>query len=200
MPGYFQIRKFYFVNKDINLMKLYRFIIFLFFFLFFVFILFQSKWHRIKSNYDLPQEIKYELVNLASMSLKYSDVPVGSILVYKDQIVGKGFNTVLRDSTITGHAEINALNMALKSFGYQKFMDLDRAQLTLYTTFDPCEMCMGTLEHYNIRKIVYLKEKSLSHWINQEMKSIYYKLNKRKANGAEIQDSLFLLHPNYPLR
>lgn len=181
-------------------MRFLRYSIFTFLFLFFLITLFQSKLHRLKSTSDLPPSLQNELVLLGAKALKSDDVPVGALLVYKGEVIGKGFNTVLRDSSSAGHAEVNALDMAMKRFGPKKFQLLDRANLYLYSTFEPCEMCMGTMQHYNIMKISYMKEKPFSSMLKQQLKTFYYQLRKQKSNGAALQDSLFHLHPEYPLK
>jgi len=134
------------------------------------------------------------------VALKNGDVPVGAVLVYKDSIIGRGFNTVVDYNNLTGHAEINAINEAVVKMGMKVFNDLDRKYLELYTTYEPCEMCKGTIMHYNIKKVHFMKSKSLFHWWKKQLKSVFYEVRKQKAIGEEIQDSLFLLHPDYPGR
>jgi len=157
-----------------------------------------SKLHRLTAEAEAPEPVRRELIQLAVKSLDHADVPVAAIVTYNDKIIGHGYNTVMRDSLITGHAEINALNEVIRSMGYTKFMNLDREKLLLYSTYEPCEMCMGALEHYNIKKVVYMKEKSLLHWWRRSIKASYYQLMKRKSAGSHVQDSLFHLHPDYP--
>ncbi len=166
--------------------------------LFFLSVLFSGQLHHIRGNSEIPPEIKEELLDLAARSLKRSDVPVGSVLTYEGRIIGSGYNTVMKDDDPAGHAEVNAIREAMRKKGYREFMQLDRGELVLYSTFDPCEMCMGTLQHYNIQKVVYMKEKPLLTQWRQQIKEFYYKTRKRKAEGGELQDSLFMLHPDYP--
>ena len=86
----------------------------------------------------------------------------------------------------------------MKSVGYERFMRMNRNKLILYTTFEPCEMCLGTLQHYNIKMVVFLKEKSLVHWWRNSAKSFYYRFYKADADKDNVQDSLFQKHPEYP--
>lgn len=181
-------------------MKWTRILIFTILTLFFILILFQAELHHLKGEATIPEPFKKELIALATQALEYRDVPVGSILVFEGEIIGRGFNTVKRDSMVHGHAEVNALDDAMQNYGYKKFMSLDRRKLELYSTFEPCEMCMGTLRHYHVRHVYYMKEKSLwSAWKNG-IRSFYYQLQLKKTQGGEIQDSLFNLHPEYPYR
>ncbi len=166
--------------------------------LFFLAVLFSGQIHRVRGKTAVPGTVMYELTGQALRSLKRHDVPVGAVITYDDQIIGRGHNTVLRDRDPSGHAEVNALREAMKKSGYKEFMALDRSKLVLYSTFEPCEMCMGTLEHYNVRNVIYLKEKSLLAGWKRQIKGFYHQLRKRQAEGGALQDSLFLLHPNYP--
>lgn len=165
---------------------------------FLLILVFQTKFHRISANGDISKHHQTELISLASKALQTGDVPVGAILIYKDEIIGRGYNTVFGYNNPAGHAEINAINEAIVKLGFPAFNELNRRHLKLYSTFEPCEMCKGTLLHYNINKVYFMKEKSLFHWWKKGLKSIRYEMNKEKIPGTELQDSLFMLHPDYP--
>jgi tRNA(Arg) A34 adenosine deaminase TadA len=78
------------------------------------------------------------------------EVPVGAIVVYKNNIIGRGQNRVLRDSDPTAHAEIVALRqagLALKNYRLE--------DCTLYATLEPCAMCAGAILHARIARLVY---------------------------------------------
>lgn len=177
-------------NKSISIFSL-------FFFLFFVAVVFQSKFYRIHSSADMYNTEEEELVALASSALKTMDVPVGSLVIYDGKIIGRGFNTVNRDANLAGHAEINALNNAVESMGLSQFKALDRDKLALISTLEPCEMCKGALIHYDVKKVIFLKEKPLTFWWKKQYKSFRYEWKKKNADGAQIQDSLLQLHPDY---
>ncbi|MEZ5147876.1 MAG: nucleoside deaminase [Bacteroidales bacterium] len=173
-------------------------VIFLLLLFFTLAVIFQTQMHYIFGSKELDKNIEQELAMLGGEALHSRDVPVGALLVYNDEIIGRGFNTVRSDKNVAGHAEINALNDAVDKIGIDKFNQLNRKELELYTTFEPCEMCKGTLNHYNIRKIRYIKSKSLGHWLKVGVKEFGYELNKRHTGDEQLQDSLFQLHPDYP--
>ncbi|RLD59211.1 MAG: hypothetical protein DRJ05_06735 [Bacteroidetes bacterium] len=173
-------------------------LIFVFLFLFFLIIVLQTKFYAVRSIETVPGHYKKELANLGAKALETGDVPVGSILVYRDSIIGRGYNTVVGNNNLTGHAEINAINEASVRMGNTAFSNLDRKHLTLYSTYEPCEMCKGTILHYNIKDVRFMKSKSIFHWWKRGLKSIFYEMKKQQVEGANIQDSLFLLHPDYP--
>ncbi len=169
-----------------------------FLFLFFLIIILQTRFYIVRSTDLLPDYYKGELARLGAKALETGDVPVGSILVYKDSIIGRGYNTVLGNNNLTGHAEINAINEATVRMGMKVFSNLDRKYLTLYSTYEPCEMCKGTIIHYNIKDVRFMKSKSIFHWWKRALKSTFYEIKKRQTDGTNIQDSLFMLHPDYP--
>ncbi len=78
------------------------------------------------------------------------EVPVGAVVVYNNEIIGRGQNRVLRDSDPTAHAEIVALRaagLALKNYRL--------TNCTLYVTLEPCAMCAGAILHARISRLVY---------------------------------------------
>ena len=86
----------------------------------------------------------------AKKSLIHSDVPVGAVIVIDDQIVAKNYNQKEKNQVSTHHAEILAINDACQKL---KSYRLDEA--IIYTTKEPCLMCMGALLSARIKKIVY---------------------------------------------
>jgi hypothetical protein len=90
-----------------------------------------------------------------------------------------------------------ALNHAVKRVGMDEFNNLDRSQLVMISTLEPCEMCRGAMLHYRVYHTRFMKDKPFGRWLRSHMRSIRYEPGKRKADGEAIQDSLFWLHPEY---
>ena len=143
-----------------------------------------------------PQEVN-ELGVLGSRAIESLDVPVASLLVYRNTVIGRGYNTVLRDANAGGHAEINAISDALRTLGAEGFDALDRDDLVLITTFEPCAMCKGAIMEYRIERVGFVEPKSLRHHAAQGLKELNYELFKVQLAPAGLQDSLFRLHPGY---
>lgn len=78
------------------------------------------------------------------------EVPIGSIVVAGDSIVGFGQNRVLRDFDPTAHAEIVALREAAAALGNYRLNDC-----TLFVTLEPCAMCAGAMIHARLDRLVY---------------------------------------------
>jgi len=181
-------------------MKIFRFLLVIFIALYIILSLFQTQFDNLLPQSQLSGSYTDEAIRLAARSLASGDVPVGAVVIYEGKIIGRGFNTVNRDKDLTGHAEINALNDAVITVGLEKFNLLDRGKLIVVSTFEPCEMCKGAMVHYNIRKTAVMKEKSLWHWWARDLRAFWYEIGKKRTDGADKQDSLFMLHPDYPGR
>lgn len=89
-------------------------------------------------------------LNEAKKSLKSDDVPVGAVIVKDDVILAKAYNSRVKNCSTTSHAEILAINKANKKLNSSR---LDGA--IIYTTKEPCLMCMGAILSARIQKIVY---------------------------------------------
>ncbi len=146
----------------------------------------------------LNGEIFERLQTLAKQSLESMDVPVGAVLLYKQTIIGEGYNTVLRDRSAGGHAEINAISSALTSMGYDKFFSLDRKNLILISTFEPCLMCVGACINYNIPTVYYLEGKDASYLLKERLLYAQYLFRRTRIRNHGEQIALFKLHPKYP--
>lgn len=84
----------------------------------------------------------------AELGLKEGGIPIGSVLVIDNKIVGRGHNRRVQKGSAILHAEMDCLENA----GRLKARDYERA--TLYSTLSPCDMCSGTALLYKIPKIV----------------------------------------------
>jgi tRNA(Arg) A34 adenosine deaminase TadA len=80
------------------------------------------------------------------------------------------------------------------------FLELDPGRLSVLSTYEPCEMCRGMFIHYRIFNVAFMKNKSWVRWMKNDRAAFLYELNKSKTEGGYLQDSLFLLHPEYPGR
>lgn len=94
-----------------------------------------------------------EAMKQAEKSLKYDDVPVGSVIVYDNKIIAKAHNLKEKKQNITRHAEIIAIEKASKKL---KTWHLD--ECILYTTLQPCLMCSIIITQSRIKKVIYALE------------------------------------------
>ena len=76
--------------------------------------------------------------------------PFGTVIVKDGKIVGRGHNCVLRDNDATCHGEIAAIRDAGKRLG-----TFDLSGCELYTTGEPCPMCLCACMWANLDKVYY---------------------------------------------
>lgn len=81
--------------------------------------------------------------------------PFGAIIVKDGKIISKASNTVTVDSDPTAHAEVNAIRSASKVLG-----SFDLSGCILYTSCEPCPMCLSAAYWAHIERIVYAADRA----------------------------------------
>ena len=89
-------------------------------------------------------------ISAAQIAEENGDVPIGSVIVYKNQIIGKAYNQREQLKDPTAHAEIIALTQAA---AYMQTWRLNGC--TMYVTLEPCPMCAGALVLSRMDRLVY---------------------------------------------
>ena len=84
----------------------------------------------------------------AKKGLAEGGIPIGSVLVHKGKIIGRGHNRRVQNGSCILHGEMDALENAGRQTAavYQT--------CTIYTTLSPCSMCSGAMLLYGIPKVV----------------------------------------------
>lgn len=92
----------------------------------------------------------------ARAGLAEGGIPIGSVLVYKGEIIGRGHNRRIQQGSVVLHGEMDALENAgrLPASVYR--------ECTLYTTLSPCSMCSGAILLYGIPRVVIGENKTFS--------------------------------------
>jgi len=91
-----------------------------------------------------------EALRAAQRALEAGEVPVGAVVVYGGEIIGRGWNRNINDADPTAHAEIVALRQAAAHLGNHRLGDCE-----LFATIEPCPMCAGALVHSRVKRVVY---------------------------------------------
>ena len=84
--------------------------------------------------------------NLARRSYEEGGIPIGSVLVSGDKVIGAGYNRRVQDGDPIAHGEMDAIRKAGRQKNY--------TQTTLYTSLSPCMMCAGTIVQFGIPRVV----------------------------------------------
>jgi len=89
-------------------------------------------------------------IEQAKIAEENGDVPIGAVIVYKEQIIGRAYNQREQLKDPTAHAEVIALTQAAAA--------LENWHLngcTMYVTLEPCPMCAGALVLSRMDRLVY---------------------------------------------
>lgn len=86
----------------------------------------------------------------ANLALEKDEVPIGAVIVSRDQIIARSHNLSELLTDVTAHAEMQAITSAAESIGGKYLTDC-----TLYVTMEPCVMCAGALNWSQITKVVF---------------------------------------------
>ncbi len=84
----------------------------------------------------------------AKSGLKEGGIPIGSVIVYRGEIIGRGHNRRVQEGSVVLHGEMDAFENAGRQPA-KVYKDC-----TLYTTLSPCAMCSGAILLYGIPKVI----------------------------------------------
>ncbi len=89
-----------------------------------------------------------EAIHQAKKGLEQGGIPIGSVLVHKNKVIGAGYNKRIQNSSAILHGEMDALENAgrLPASVYR--------ESKLYTTLSPCSMCSGAILLYRIPEVI----------------------------------------------
>lgn len=91
-----------------------------------------------------------EALEEAKKAAALGEVPIGAVIVYKDEIIARAHN--LRETTQNAltHAESMAIQEACSKIGSWRL-----EETTLYVTLEPCPMCAGAILQSRVPRVVY---------------------------------------------
>ena len=84
----------------------------------------------------------------AEQGLREGGIPIGSVLVHRGQVIGRGHNRRVQKGSVVLHGEMDALENAGR-----RPASVYR-ECTIYTTLSPCAMCSGAILLYDIPRVV----------------------------------------------
>jgi tRNA(adenine34) deaminase len=96
------------------------------------------------------QEFMKIAVEEARACAEAGEVPIGAVLVRRDEVLARGGNRTIRDCDPTAHAEIVVLREAARKLGNYRL-----TETTLYVTLEPCAMCAGAIVQARVPRVVY---------------------------------------------
>ena len=96
----------------------------------------------------MTDEFMIAAIEEAQLGLAEGGIPIGSVLVHRGRIIGRGHNRRVQRGSPTLHGEMDALENA----GRQPAQVY--RECVLYTTLSPCAMCSGATLLYQIPRVI----------------------------------------------
>ena len=101
------------------------------------------------STFDHKEHMQ-KAIELAENAAKRGDKPYGATLVHNDTIVMTESNREITENDIRRHPELHLAYRACKGFDAEK-----RSAMVMYTSTEPCPMCVGGLQRAQFAQIFY---------------------------------------------
>ena len=99
---------------------------------------------------EQDQQFMREAIRLASESVRKGGGPFGAVVVRNGAVVAASANSVTIDNDPTAHAEVNTIREACRKLG-----TFDLSDCVIYTSCEPCPMCLGAIYWSRISRIYY---------------------------------------------
>lgn len=125
-----------------------------------------------KNNEFMKRAIELSKLNVSSNK----GGPFGAVVVRDGKIIGEGANYVTCNNDPTAHAEVGAIRAACKQVG-----NFDLSGATIYTSCEPCPMCLSAIYWARIDKIYYANTRSDAAQIQFDDDLIYNEIPKDPA-------------------
>ena len=112
-------------------------------------------------------------IELSIESVNKGGGPFGSVIIKDNKIISEGYNKVTTNNDPTAHGEIVAIREACK-----KLKNFNLSDCELYSTCEPCPMCLSAIYWSRINKIYYANTREDARKIDFDDSSIYSELQK----------------------
>lgn len=133
-------------------------------------------------------EFMKRAIELSSKNIEAGGGPFGAVIVKDGKIIGEGSNKVTLKNDPTAHAEVEAIRDACKNLNH---FDLTGAEI--YTSCEPCPMCLSAVYWARLSKIYFANTKSDAGAIQFDDAFIYAEIPKahsdRKIGMVQIMRS-----------
>ena len=116
-------------------------------------------------------------IELSIESINSGGGPFGSVIVKDEKIISEGMNRVTVDNDPTSHGEIVAIRNACK-----KLNTFNLSNCSLYSSCEPCPMCMSAIYWSRIGKLYYANTRDDAKKINFDDSLIYSEIPKKNED------------------
>ncbi len=131
------------------------------------------------------KELMRKAVMLSEKSVKNGGGPFGAIIVKDGNIVAEASNSVTIDNDPTAHAEVNAIRKATSKLGTFDLQGCD-----IYTSCEPCPMCLGALYWARLDNIYYANDRKDAARIGFDDDFIYKEIALKPSERSKHMEIL----------
>lgn len=125
----------------------------------------------------MKNDFMIRAIEMSEKGVKAGGGPFGAIIVRENQIIAESHNTVTLGNDPTAHAEINAIRIAAA-----KLNKFDLSDCEIYTSCEPCPMCLSAIYWARIPKIYYANTYHDAAEIGFSDKFIYNQLQLKRTD------------------
>ncbi len=136
----------------------------------------------------MKNEFMKRAIELSIESVNKGGGPFGSVIIKDNKIISEGYNKVTTNNDPTAHGEIVAIREACK-----KLKNFNLSDCELYSTCEPCPMCLSAIYWSRINKIYYANTREDARKIDFDDSLIYSELQKN-INKRKIQMIQMMRH------
>lgn len=130
------------------------------------------------------EELMHRAIELSVNSVKSGGGPFGAVIARNGEIIAEGSNCVTIDNDPTAHAEVSTIRKACKQLG-----TFDLTGCEIYTSCEPCPMCLGAIYWAHLDKIYYANDRKDAAKIGFDDDFIYQEISLepyRRLKPSEI--------------
>ena len=121
----------------------------------------------------MSNEYMKRAIELSKNNIAHGGGPFGAVVVKDGKIIGEGFNKVTANNDPTAHAEVEAIREACKNIS-----NFDLSGAEIYTSCEPCPMCLSAIYWARLTKIYYANTKKDAAAIEFDDDFIYTEIPK----------------------
>mgnify|MGYP001665207657 CR=1 FL=1 len=131
------------------------------------------------------EDFMRKAIELSIENVKNGGGPFGAVIVKDGEIVATGVNRVTANHDPTAHAEVSAIRAACQKLG-----TFDLSGCEIYTSCEPCPMCLGAIYWAHLDKIYYGNNKTDAARIGFDDSFIYDELALERKDRNKAMEEL----------
>ena len=131
------------------------------------------------------EDFMRKAIELSIENVKNGGGPFGAVIVKDGEIVATGVNRVTANHDPTAHAEVSAIRAACQKLG-----TFDLSGCEIYTSCEPCPMCLGAIYWAHLDKICYGNNKTDAARIGFDDSFIYDELALERKDRKKVMEEL----------